>query len=254
MANILTNIMLLALVAGSALLWSRHRRFGAVVVSAVTMLALLIAVAPISRLMLWPLEHRFSRFTQANQTEISGIILLGGGAISASLTELMGHPVPSRSIHRVKAFVELEREFPDARLFVAGGGTEPREAFREAPLIRRYLAERGVDQARITIESESRNTFENAVFSRDIVNPEPTQTWLLVTTARHMPRAVASFRNAGWNVVAVPTGPLVSEIPWSIRSVNLRRGIGLLGAALHEYVGLLAYRLSGRTATVWPAA
>ncbi len=117
-----------------------------------------------------------------------------------------------------------------------------------------YMADRGVDQTRITIESEYRNTFENAGHGRDIVNPEPTQTCLLVATVRHMPRAVAWFRNAVWNEVAVPTGPLASETLRSLGRIHLCRGIGLRGAALHQHLGLLAYRLNGRTATVWLAA
>lgn len=126
-------------------------------------------------------------------------------------------------------------------------------AFREASLIEDYLIERGVDHGRITVEVESRNTFENAIFSRDAVMPKPNQTWLLVTTARHTPRAVASFRKAGWNVIAVPTGPLLSELPWSITEVDLRGSVGLIGLAFHEYLGLLVYRMRGHTGTLWPA-
>jgi uncharacterized SAM-binding protein YcdF (DUF218 family) len=251
MASALTNLLLLALVAGSVLLWYR-RKAGAALVYAVTILLVLIAVFPIPQLLLWPLEHRFPRFDQTERADVSGIVLLGGAAISASRTELMGHPVPGNAAHRVQAFLSLAQDHPEARLLVTGGGDNSRPAFREASLIRGYLIERGVDPERIAVEAESRNTFENATFSRDIARPEPNQTWLLVTTARHTPRAVASFRSAGWNVTAVPTGPLLSELPWSITDVDLRGAVEIIGLALYEYLGLLAYRMQGRTGTMWP--
>ncbi len=251
MAAALTNLVLLALVAGTVLLWFRLRRAGAALVSALTIVLVLIAALPIPQLVLWPLEHRF-RFDRSESASVAGIVVLGGAAISTSLTELMGHPVPGRAAHRIKTFLSLAQDYPEARLLVTGGGAESRPAFREARLISDYLVERGVDRGRITIEASSGNTFENATFSRDLAGPEANQTWLLVTTARHMPRAVASFRKAGWNVIAVPTGPLLSELPWSITNVDLRGSVEIIGLALHEYLGLLAYRMRGRTGTLWP--
>jgi len=253
MSAMLTNLVLLALIVGCVLLWFRRRRAGAALVSVVTILLILIAGLPIPKFILWPLEHRFPRFDQPDSANISGIVLLGGGAISPSLTRLMGHPVPGGAAHRIMTFISLAQDYPKARLLVVGGGAEQQQAFREAPLIRSYLVERGVDQGRIVIEAESRNTFENASFGRDLMGTEPDETWLLVTSARHTPRAVATFRKAGWNVIAAPSGPLISEAPWSGTDVDLRASLGLIEIALHEYLGLLAYRIRGRTGTLWPA-
>jgi uncharacterized SAM-binding protein YcdF (DUF218 family) len=74
---------------------------------------------------------------------------------------------------------------------------------------------------------------------------EPTQPWLLVTSAWHMPRALATFRKAGWIVTPYPvdfrTG---TETPWT--EYSLANGAKKWQLALHEWVGLLAYRLAGR--------
>jgi len=94
-------------------------------------------------------------------------------------------------------------------------------------------------------ESRSRTTYENAVFTAALPGVDKRRPWLLVTSAWHMPRALATFRAAGWNVTPYPvdyrTG---TRTPWTEYSLvdSLRRW----GIALHEWAGLLAYRLAGR--------
>ena len=115
----------------------------------------------------------------------------------------------------------------------------------------RQLEDLGVARDRITAEEQSRNTIENAVFARLIANPKPGERWLLLTSAYHMPRAMAAFRAAGFAVEAYPVdwrtrGPNDLVRPFAAVSEGLRR----TDTAVHEWVGLLAYRLSrqdGRT-------
>ena len=110
--------------------------------------------------------------------------------------------------------VELARRYPNLRIIFSGGtnalifGEEAEAAFAV-----RQLEALGVPHERITAEEQSRNTVENAVFSRLIANPQPGQRWLLLTSAFHMPRAIAVFRAAGFPVEAYPvdwrtTGPI----------------------------------------------
>ena len=112
----------------------------------------------------------------------------------------------------------------------------------------------GVAHDRITAEEQSRNTIENAVFSRLIADPKPGERWLLVTSAYHMPRAIAVFRAAGFLVEAYP-------VDWRTRGPvdamrlfgSLSEGLGRTDAAIHEWIGLLAYRLAGKTTELFPA-
>jgi uncharacterized SAM-binding protein YcdF (DUF218 family) len=124
----------------------------------------------------------------------------------------------------------------------------------EAPYAARQLEDLGVAAERITAEEQSRNTIENAVFSRLIARPKPGERWLLVTSAYHMPRAMAAFRAAGFAVEAYPVdwgtrGPADAMRPFALLSDGLHR----TDIAVHEWVGLLAYRLSGRTAELFPS-
>jgi uncharacterized SAM-binding protein YcdF (DUF218 family) len=111
----------------------------------------------------------------------------------------------------------------------------------------------GIPRQRVLLEDRSRNTYENALFTRELVKPKPGQRWLLVTSAWHMPRAVGCFRRVGFPVEAYPvdwhTWP---RLHWSL-SRSFGGGLAGLDTAVHEWLGLLAYRVTGRTSALFPA-
>jgi uncharacterized SAM-binding protein YcdF (DUF218 family) len=92
----------------------------------------------------------------------------------------------------------------------------------------------GIDRSRVILETKSRNTYENATYCAALVQPTPQQRWLLVTGALHMPRAVASFHKAGFRIEPWPVYGGTSEV-------------SMVASAIHEWIGLIAYRLLGRT-------
>ena len=160
----------------------------------------------------------------------------------------------NEAAERITVAAELARRYPRARI-VFSGGTNALifDAGAEAAFAVRQLEALGVAHERITAEEQSRNTIENAVFSRLLANPKPGERWLLVTSAYHMPRAMAVFRAAGFAVEAYP-------VDWRTRGpADVLRPFGSLGdglretdAAAHEWIGLLAYRLAGKTSELFP--
>jgi len=112
----------------------------------------------------------------------------------------------------------------------------------------------GIPADRLTVEDQSRDTAENARFTKALVDPKPGERWLLVTSAWHMPRSVGCFRAIGWPVVAWPTD-YRSAGPQDLTSLMPRASYGLtmVDVAAKEWVGLLAYRLTGRTDALFPA-
>jgi uncharacterized SAM-binding protein YcdF (DUF218 family) len=148
----------------------------------------------------------------------------------------------------------LARQFPDAKLVFTGGtGSLLEPNLREADAAARFLYRLGVDPSRVLFERKSRNTFENAVFTRQAVQPGPADRWLLVTSARHMPRAVGAFRQAGWRVDPFPVDYRTRRTlnPW--RNLNFSARLGALRAALREWVGLAFYYATGRSSALFPA-
>ncbi len=113
----------------------------------------------------------------------------------------------------------------------------------------------GIARDRVTLESRSRNTAENAAFTRVLVEPKPGERWLLVTSALHMPRAIGCFRRAGFPVEAYPvdwTTPRRLSLAPLLPSFEPGRGLRELDSAAHEWLGLLAYWLTGRTSAFLP--
>ena len=149
-------------------------------------------------------------------------------------------------------FVRLAKRYPEARLVFSGGSgllrTTP-GAPSEADVARLFFQQQGLDLGRAIFEDRSRNTFENVAFSKSIVKPFPGQVWLLVSSAQDMPRTVGIFRKLNWPVVPVP----VAYKSDSRHSFLLGDNLQDLDRASHEWLGLLVYRLTGKTNALFPA-
>ena len=111
----------------------------------------------------------------------------------------------------------------------------------------------GVAKARLMMERRSRNTQENAEFSKAMLAPKSGERWLLVTSAYHMPRAVGVFRQAGFPVEPYPVdwrvGVTAAPLNFRILSGD---GLGYVDTGVREWIGRLAYRIAGKTSEFFP--
>ena len=204
---------------------------------------LAIVLLPLDQFAARPLEDREPR--PPLPARVDGVIVLGG-ALEQDIYADRGIPSLNGAAERMTELVALARRYPQARLvFTGGSGHLLPDAATEADDARALFTALGVPPQRMTYESASRTTWDNAVFARRLAQPAPGQVWLLVTSAMHMPRALGAFRAAGWDVLPWP-------VAYKTRGRGLRweespgQRIALLDAALHEWLGLLAYRLQGR--------
>ena len=247
-----SNLLILLLTVGAlrVILTRSRRGLGLVVATTVGFLA--AAILPIGEWLMLPLENRFPT-PAALPAHVDGIIVLGG-AVNEIVSEARGRVSLSAAGQRLLEAAELARRYPDARVAVVGGtGRLFGAELPEAAVMTQFLIDRGVDPSRITSESRSRSTYENAVFARDLVKPQPGESWILVTSAFHMPRAVGCFRGVRWTITPDPvdyrtTGRLSGFSNWSTADQLL-----LLNAAAKEWVGLAAYHLMGRTDAWFPS-
>ena len=201
--------------------------------------------------MLGPLENRFPAVAKI-EGPVHGIIVLGG-TISQQLTVDRGQPAMSDGAERLTEFVRLARRHPEAKLvFTGGSGMVFGQEMKEADTARLFLADIGLDIGRVTFESESRNTAENARFSYRLMKPGPQERWVLVTSATHMPRAMGVFRKEGWAPLAYPVDyHTLKDYAWG-PGLNLVGGLNALGNGMYEWLGLAIYRLLGRTDELFP--
>jgi uncharacterized SAM-binding protein YcdF (DUF218 family) len=178
-----------------------------------------------------PLEYRFPFSAPDPQNPLDGIILLGGGGIGG-----------------IDAVSMLSKDYPKARLIFSG--------FKATDTTGEYLlsifARLGGDRARIYIESRPRTTAEDALYTAAVIKPKFTERWLLVTKALHMPRAVGCFRVVGFQVEPYPvefrtarTHPFAGFAPGS-------DALNYLDMAAKEWIGLVGYRLMGKTDALFP--
>ncbi len=197
-------------------------------------------------LLLHPLEDRFPAWLPTLDAP-TGIIILGGST-KPEVSAAHGLPVSDIGIDRLITGAMLARRYPKARLIYSGGSSELRAGnIREADFALQILSDLGVPSERVQVEGESRNTAENAAFSKMLASPVSGERWLLVTSAYHMPRAVGLFRKAGFPVEPVPAGWLTADRTSWIDFGNFATSILLVHIASREWVGLAVYRVLGTT-------
>ena len=229
-----------------ALLMNR-RRFALWVGSITLALLVALTILPLGDLLLQPIEQTYPAEPALGQ--VDGIIVLGGGE-DARASAFWGQMQLNEGGERYTAALALARRFPEARLLFTGGSGALRDlagaGTSEADMAGRFFRDQGVSLDRLLLEGQSRNTAENAHLSLALAAPASSETWVLVTSAFHMPRAMRSFETAGWTgLVPWPvdyrTSAFTDGMGW-----NLTRNLLVLNTAIREQVGQIAYRLTSR--------
>ena len=246
------HLILEVCIAGVILLWTRWRRAGRIITTFGAALLFAFGFLPFASLIMRPLEDRFIRPTMP--VDPVGIIVLGG-ALDEGMVQTRGEPGLNAAAERMTTGVALARRFPKARLVFSGGSgrLNPNET-TEADAARLLWSSLGVPDAQMSFENRSRDTYENAMFTRDLVQPKPDEQWLLVTSAAHMPRSVGIFRKLQFSVVPWPVDHRTTGTKGDFFHMpHVSDNFATLDVASHEWVGLLIYWLSGRTDELFPA-
>lgn len=243
----LTGLLLM----GTGLLWTRWQRAGRWILSACAVFIALISILPVGWLLISPLEDRFP-VLRTVPGKVDGIVVLGG-AVQQLVTQYRGQPALTGGAERMTEFIVLAKKHPQARLAFSGGsGLLFSQDVKETDTARLFMAQFGLDLSRVTFEADSRNTFENAVFTHRQMNPKPGERWVLITSASHMPRSMGAFRKAGWDPIAYPVDFLTYGPQQFSLGFNLQSGLSGLSTGLREWMALLVYRVLGRTDTFLP--
>jgi len=213
---------------------------------------LILAFFPLGEWLLLPLESRFQTQPPLPE-EVHGIVVLGGAA-DPLRSAIWQQPQLQEGADRITQFLALSLRFPEARaLFSGGSGSTANQQYREAFLLPVIMHDLGFDPDRFLFESESRNTRENAEFSHRMVSPQPGENWLLITSAFHMPRSVGIFCSLDWPVIPWPVDHRTRPGHLLRPQLQLAENLYTLHTAVREWIGLFTYRLTGRSAVLWPS-
>lgn len=251
-----SSLAIIAIGLGLAVIaLTRHLRFGLRLATGGLAFLLAAGFLPLGNWAVIPLENRFSGVAlPAAGEQVAGIIILGGfedGWVSSG----RGGLAINEAGERLTEGVRLARRYPQARVVFTGGvaGLLATQKAAAEP-IRQFLEDVGIDGSRIVLEDRSRNTYQNALFTRDLVKPQPGGKWLLVTSAYHTPRSVGVFRHAGFDVIPAPVDYRTRDSDDAYRMFeSVPSGLQRLDLAVREWIGLAAYWLTGRTGAIFPA-
>ena len=248
-----SGLLLLMMIAGAVLLRVGRDRAGRRLVAASVGLLLLGGLLPVSNWLMLPLEQRFARADLAGR-DVDGIVVLGGAEDVRIWIGRDAHAL-NEAGERFTEAMALARRYPKARVAFTSGAIEILSSPKiGADAARAIFADLGLAEGeRLLLETKARDTWENAVLTKALVQPKPGERWLLVTSAWHMPRAVGVFRKAGfvvepWPVDYRTAGPWDALRPFEAPADGLKR----LDTAMHEWIGLVSYRVTGRTDALFP--
>ncbi len=248
---LLLSVMTLGLVL---LCFTKKQRIGKALLTVGLALLALLSIEPLVRTFVHPLEDSYppllAKVTQASATLPDGspaprwVVVLGGGhSESRSLAPIQQLSAPT--LVRLAEGIRLQRLLPESRLVLSGGSNSAGTS--EATVLAAAGVSLGAPADRMVFESMSRDTFDEVRVLRALLGEE---RFALVTSAVHLPRAMAMFRRAGMNPIPAPTDYLAFG-----ESAGMDHVLGLIphaGAALtieralHEYLGLLWARLRGQ--------
>jgi len=245
------NLAIFLSLAGLLALSLRRRRSGYAALGAGIAILVLSTWTSLGALMMLPLEQRYQRPDILEK--VDGVIVLGGG-FEASVNMARGGYELSASGDRFVEAAVLAKRFPEAKIVITGGqGSLVMDGDTDAATAPRLLTALGVAPERLILEGKSRDTYENAQFTKEIVKPGMGETWLLVTSAFHMPRSMGLFRKAGFEVTPWPVDYRTTGMEhFGLTQDNPIDSLEITQLAVREWLGLLAYRLSGRTDQLLP--
>jgi len=213
-------------------------------------LILLIGAYPVGQWLAEPLES-YSAIPGPDAPAPDGIIVLGG-AWQTEQADYWQQWELNHAAERELAFLMLAERYPAAKLvFTGGSGRVFSQGHKEAHWAQALYRDFGLDETRLVLESESRNTDENARFSKRLVTPKIDERWWLITSAYHMPRSVGVFCQQGWSVTPYPVDHYYAGLSWR-PNWQLAKHLQELERVLHEWLGLVVYRGTGKSSYLFP--
>lgn len=230
--------------AGLYLLWlTSKKKAGQIMVTAGILSLAMFSFPPFAHLLIAPLEKEYRPFDLQMKENIKYVVVLGGGHIydpSIPPTSRLSYP----TMMRLTEGIRLLKEIPGSRLLLSGGGTESPDT--EADSMLTVALSLGVKRDRIILETESRDTKDEARIIKEIVKSSP---FVLVTSAAHMKRSMALFRKMGMKPIGAPTDYMTGN--------NIKgKGFGFftpksdaiirVEKAIHEYLGILWAKIRGQ--------
>ena len=180
--------------------------------------------------------------------ELDGVIVLGGGTGSGKVAKDRNDYSLGGGSERLFKGLEFIRKKPKGTIIFTGfSGNLFHEGLSEAEIIEQLIKALNIDSANILFERRSRNTFENTIYTKEIISDLQIKTWGIVTSASHMKRAIATF-NAQSSEISFEPIPVDFQTKNSIYwgPGNIQSSLDFWRIYMHETIGYWVYKLTGK--------
>jgi uncharacterized SAM-binding protein YcdF (DUF218 family) len=245
-----SSLLILTVLLATLALAFRRARLGGLLMAFSLLMLVVPTVLDLDGRLAWELE-RLAPSRQELPERVDGIVILGG-AVEWQTSRGRGQLNLNRAGERLLAAASLARRYPDARLAFMGLFREdvPNE-FRARPNDASLIFGEEYRGRSIEFIGDARSTYEDALLALERLSPQAGETWLLVTSALHMPRALAVFRTLGWRLQAYPVDfRTAGEPDWLNRNPRPAESLAALDEVVREWGAVLVYARTGRIS--WP--
>jgi len=208
-------------------------------------LFLIFGYTPLSNFLLSKIED-YIQPSKFPVQQLTGIIVLGGSFDSASASKERNEVLLNNSAERLTKALEIYKKNPRVLILFSGfsGEFEPSN-WSESDMAKKFFLDQGVRVDNLIFENQSRNTFENIKYSKDIISSYKG-TWGLITSANHMPRSFFTFKKQGiiLEPISVDYRTGISKIFWI--SFDISKGLKDWTMIFHEMIGIIYYKISNK--------
>jgi len=208
-------------------------------------LFLFFGYSPLSNFLLSKMED-YIQTSKYPVQQLTGVIVLGGSFNSGLESKERNEVSLNSSAERLTKALEIYKKNPRILILFSGfsGELKP-QGWSESDMAKKFFLDQGIKIDNLIFENQSRNTFENIKYSKDII-ANYKGTWGLITSANHMPRSFFTFKKQGLILepinVDYKTG--TSRMFW----INFDISVGLSNwnIVLHELIGIVYYKITNK--------
>ena len=236
----------LFLILGLVFIWTQKQRLAKWSITIGAGLFLLFAFDPFTEILLNSFENKYEGFkikTLTQAEKIKHIVVLAGGYVPNHSIHPLTSALTKHTLARVIEGIKIHKEIPGSILVFTGKGWAEQT---EASAMRELALKLGVNSDQVILEEESCNTFEHTIHLKKLLSD---QSFVLVTSAMHMPRAMGLFLKAGYKPIPAPTSHiLLGEYALFNMKVPFAAGSNLeaIDFWFNEFVAINWAKLNGR--------
>ena len=206
-------------------------------------------IFPVGKYLIYKLEKNYHN-SIILPDKVDGILILGG-ATNPFLSDEFNQINLNGSAERLIESVTLIKKYTNSKIIFAGGsGSINEPKMDHSRIAKLFFIQIGLDTDKIIFENKSRNTYENILFSKKIVKPKKNEKWILITSASHMNRAIFIGEKIDWIFTPYAVDFSQSKIIKFTPTIKILKNFNAMHQGSHEWIGLIAYYLMGRTSRI----